>query len=73
MKDLTGPPKKLRKTTKMEGMSTSDDLNDIVNWSSDEDVFSGSSWNRDDVDYGDSVKITKKMRNRMLQCHKLKL
>lgn len=52
--DFTGPRKRLRKTTWMEGMSTLDDLNDIVNWSSDEDVLSGSSWSGDDVVCGDS-------------------
>jgi len=35
-------------------MLTSDDLSHIMNWSSDEDVDSGSSWSGDNGEYGDS-------------------
>lgn len=54
MDDQPGPYKRLRKNTRREGMLTSDDLNNIMNWSSDEDVYSGSSWSGGNEDSGDS-------------------
>jgi len=35
-------------------MLTSDDLSQIVNWSSDHDVYSGSSWNSGNTNCGDN-------------------
>jgi len=54
MDDPAVPSKRLRKTTSREGMLTSDDLNHIMNWSSDEDADSGSSWSGGNGGYGDS-------------------
>lgn len=54
MDDLAGPSKRLRKTTIKEGMLNSDDLTHIMNWSSDEDVDSGSSWSGSEEECGDS-------------------
>ncbi|KAL4125798.1 hypothetical protein QTP88_010038 [Uroleucon formosanum] len=55
MDDPAGPSKRLRKTTSRERMLTTDDLNHIMNWSSDEDVDSGSSWSGGNGEYGDST------------------
>ncbi|KAL4098269.1 hypothetical protein QTP88_022908 [Uroleucon formosanum] len=55
MDDPAGPSKRLRKTTSREGMLTTDNLNHIMNWSSDEDVDSGSSWSGGNGEYGDST------------------
>ncbi|XP_022163985.1 piggyBac transposable element-derived protein 4-like, partial [Myzus persicae] len=54
MDDPAGPSKRLRKTTSREGMLTSEDLNHIMNWSSDEDIDSGSSWSGGNREYIDS-------------------
>lgn len=54
MDDPPGPSKRLRKTTIREGMLNTDDLTQIMNWSSDEDIYSGSSWSEDNRDIGNS-------------------
>lgn len=54
MEDLPGSSKRLRKTIVKEGTLTSDDLNCIMNWSSDDDIDSGSSWSGGSQDICDS-------------------
>lgn len=54
MDDLPGSSKRLRKSTIKEEMLTSDDLNKIMNWSSNEDVFSKSNWSWGNGDIGNS-------------------